>query len=306
VERWEPPVSPESSTKPSPRLSMSHIRGQDAVPESIEMAVARIAIAFYFFLPSSGRVPSLWISVLGPVLVVVLVGMGALQNRWGSSLTRTSWLFDGLTLGILTPILIVNAFSATGDGPLSSSERSVYLSTILGATLVVVGLVLLGSRSSGLRAYSWGILLLPAALSGVAVMSAYDDFKTTTIVLALSAAWFVSVPITIIAHAVSEGVAALLPAATYVLFVIAADILTSSGLSFGGRPAPVSVVQPVFLTVVGVALLAPLLPSPQPRARRRTTANRRPPRRKSRQPQPRARYREDDPYELDDLEDFRT
>jgi hypothetical protein len=285
---------------------LSYIRGQDAVPESIEMVASRIAIAFYFFLPSSGRVPSLWISVLGPVLVVALVGMGTLQSRWGTSLTRTSWLFDGLTLGILTPILIVNAFSVTGDGPLSGSERSVYLSTILGATLVVVALVLLGSRLSGLRAYSWGILLLPAALSCVAVMSAYNDFKTTTIVLALSAAWFVSVPITIVAHAISEGLAAVMPAATYVVFIVAADILTSSGLTFGGRPAPVSVVQPVFIIVVGISLLAPLLPSPQPRARRKVDSKRRATRRSGRRPQPRARYREEDPYELDDLEDFRT
>jgi hypothetical protein len=166
--------------------------------------------------------------------------------------------------------------------------------------------VLLGSRLSGLRAYSWGILLLPAALSCVAVMSAYNDFKTTTIVLALSAAWFVSVPITIVAHAISEGLAAVMPAATYVVFIVAADILTSSGLTFGGRPAPVSVVQPVFIIVVGISLLAPLLPSPQPRARRKVDSKRRATRRSGRRPQPRARYREEDPYELDDLEDFRT
>src|SRR6185312_10654401 len=245
VERWEPPVSAEGSTRPASRLPLARIRGQDSIPESIEMAVARLAIAFYFFLPSSGRMPSLWISVVGPILVVLLIGMGTLQVRWGSSLTRTSWLFDGLTLGVLTPILIVNAFAATGDGPLSSSERSVYLSTVVGATVVVLALVLYGSHLSGLRAYSWGVLLLPAALSGVAVMSAYHDYKTTTIVLALSVAWLVSVPVTIISHSASGGFAAILPAVSYAVFVIVAAIVTGSGLSFGGRPAPVSVVHPV-------------------------------------------------------------
>jgi hypothetical protein len=239
------------------------------------------------------------------------MGMGTLQSRWGSSLTRTSWLFDSLTLGVLTPILIVNAFSATGDGPLSGSERSVYLATVVGATLFVLGLVLYGSRLSGLRAYSWGILLLPAALSGVAVMSAYNDYKTTTIVLALSVAWFISVPVTIISHSVSGGFAAIFPAVTYVLFVVAADILTGSGLNFGGRPAPVSVVHPVLLIVLGIALLAPLLPDPQPLngiplARRSTAGRRRSSRAKGRRPQPRPRYFEDESYELDDLEDFRT
>lgn len=275
------------------------------------MAVSRIAIASYFFLPSSGRVPSLWISAVGPLLVVLLVGMGTLQSRWGSPLTRTSWLFDGLTLGILTPILIVNAFAATGDGPLSSSERSVYLSTVIGATIVVLGLVLYGSRLSGLRAYSWGILLLPSALSGVAVMSAYNDYKTTSIVLALSVAWFISVPVTIVAHAVSDGFAAIFPAVSYVLFVIVASIITGAGLAFGGRPAPVSVVHPVLLFVLGIALLAPLLPEPQPLNGIPLTRRRTPPGRRSRarrrRPQPRPRdYFGDETYELDDLEDFRS
>ena len=309
VERWEPPVSPEPGTKSASRIPLSRIRGQDAIPESIEMAVSRIAIAFYFFLPSSGRVPSLWISAVGPLLVVLLVGMGTLQSRWGSSLSRTSWLFDGLTLGILTPILIVNAFAATGNGPLSSSERSVYLSTIVGATLVVLGLVLYGSRLSGLRAYSWGILLLPAALSAVAVMSAYNDYKTTSIVLALAVVWFISVPVTIIAHSVWGGVAAILPAVSYVLYVIAAYFVTRSGLAFGGRPAPVSVVHPVLLFVFGIALLAPLLPDPQPLGGmpipRRSAARRRS-KPRGRRPQPRPRYHDDETYELDDLEDFRS
>jgi hypothetical protein len=274
------------------------------------MAASRLAIAFYFFLPSSGRVPSLWISAAGPLLVVLLIGMGTLQSRWGSPLTRTSWLFDGLTLGVLTPILIVNAFAATGAGPLSSSERSVYLSTVVGATIVVLVLVLYGSRLSGLRAYSWGILLLPAVLSGVAVMSAYNDYKTTTIVLALSVAWFISVPVTIVAHAVSGGFAAIFPAVSYVLFVITASIVTGSGLSFGGRPAPVSVVHPVLLFVLGIALLAPLLPDPQPLngmpLTRRSKARRGRSRPRRRRPQPRPRYYDEEAYELDDLEDFRS
>jgi hypothetical protein len=272
------------------------------------MAVARLAIAFFFFLPSSDKIPSFWISVAGPILVILLLGMGTLQSRWGSPLSRTSWLFDGLTLGILTPILVINAFAATGDGPISSSERSVYLATVVGATIVLVGLVMYGSRLSGLRAYTWGILLLPCALTGIALLAPYDDYKTTSIVLALSLAWFVSVPVTIIAHSVSGVVAAIFPAISYVIFVIGTIAITGSGLSFGGRPAPVSVVHPVLLIVLGVALLAPLLPEPQPmgRKRRHMQQRRRTAPARSRRPRPRSALIEDEPFELDDLEDFRS
>ena len=272
------------------------------------MAIARLAIAAFFFLASSNQTPSFWISVAGPILVVLLIGMATLQTRWGSPLSRTSWLFDGLTLGILTPILVINAFAATGDGPISSSERSVYLATVVGATVVLVGLVMYGSRLSGLRAYTWGILLVPCALTGIALLAPYNDYKTTSIVLALSLAWFVSVPVTIIAHSISGVVAALLPAASYVIFVIATAAITGSGLSFGGRPAPVSLVHPVLLIVLGVALLAPLLPEPRPigRARRHTPQRRRAAAAPGRRPRPRAMAADDDPYELDDLEDFRS
>ncbi|HVX30064.1 MAG TPA: hypothetical protein VHA53_06250 [Nitrolancea sp.] len=308
MERWEPPASSEASPRSTARSSLTRVRGQDSVPESIEMAIARLAIAAYFFLPSSDQTPSFWISVVGPILVIVLIGMGTLQTRWGSPLSRTSWLFDGLTLGILTPILVINAFAATGDGPISSSERSVYLATVVGATIVLVGLVMYGSRLSGLRAYTWGILLLPCALTGVALLAPYDDYKTTSIVLALSLAWFVTVPVTIIAHSISGVVAAIFPAISYVLFVIAIVAITGSGLTFGGRPAPVSVVHPVLLFVLGVALLAPLLPEPRPLApkRRRTPQRRRTAAARQRRSRPRTASPDDEPFELDDLEDFRS
>ncbi|HEX7102033.1 MAG TPA: hypothetical protein VF201_05260 [Nitrolancea sp.] len=278
------------------------------MPESIEMAFARLAVAFFFFLPSSDQTPSFWISVAGPILVILLIGMATLQTRWGSPLSRTSWLFDGLTLGILTPILVINAFAATGDGPISSSERSVYLATVVGATIVLVGLVMYGARLSGLRAYTWGILLLPCALTGIALLAPYNDYKTTSIVLALSLAWFVSVPVTIIAHSISGVVAAIFPAISYVIFIVATIAITGSGLSFGGRPAPVSVVHPVLLIVLGVALLAPLLPEPRPIGpkRRHTPQRRRTAPARGRRPQQRTAAADDEPFELDDLEDFRS
>jgi hypothetical protein len=93
-----------------------------------------------------------------------------------------------------------------------------------------------------------------------------------------------------------------------VIFIIATIAITGSGLSFGGRPAPVSVVHPVLLIVLGVALLAPLLPEPRPIGpkRRRTPQRRRTAPARSRRPRPRTAALDDKSFELDDLEDFRS
>ncbi len=311
MERWEPPVAPDSPAIEKSRSPLSFFRGQDAVPETVEILVPRIAIAFMLLLPSSGRVPAAWLSVAGPLLVLLLLAGGTLQSSWGSPLSRASWLMDGLILGILSPVLVVNAFSATGSGPLRRAESSVYLQTIVAATIIVIGLILFGSRLRGRQALSWGVLFVPAPLSVIALVSAYSDFKTTSIVLALAIAWFAAAVITSVAQIVSGGFAVVFPAIGYVFYVFLAALITGCGFAFGGRPAPVSVVHPVFIIVIGIALLAPLIPSGEgffgdtfpprkgPRSRRSTRRSR------QRHPQPRSRST-DESVDLDDLEDFRT
>jgi len=311
VERWEPPLAPEPLPSASSRSPLSFFRGQDAVPETVEILIPRIAIAFMLLLPSSGKVPAIWLSVAGPLLVLLLLAGGSLQSRWGSPLSRSAWLMDGLILGILTPILVVNAFAATGSGSLRHAESSVYLQTIVAATIIVIGMILYGSRLRDRQALSWGILFVPAPLSAVALVSAYADFKTTTIVLALAIAWFAAVVVTVIAQVVSGGFAVVFPAIGYVFYVFLAALITGCGFAFGGRPAPVSVVHPVFIVVLGLALLAPLVPSGDgffgdsfpPRRGTRSRTDRR--RGRQRHPQRRSRSA-DDSVDLDDLEDFRT
>ncbi len=311
MERWEPPVAPESPPAAKPRSPLSFIRGQDAVPETVEILIPRIAIAFMLLLPSSGRVPSLWLSVVGPLTVLLLLAGGTLQSNWGSPLSRASWLMDGLILGILTPILVVNAFAATGTGPIRHAESSVYLQTIVAATIVLIGLILYGSRLRGRQALSWGVLFVPAPLSAIALVSAYADFKTTSIVLALAFAWFAAVVVTGTAQVVSGGFAVVFPAISYAVYVFLAALITGCGFAFGGRPAPVSVVHPVFIIVLGIALLAPLIPSGEgffgdsfpPRSGVRSRRSER----RSRQRHPQRRSRSaDESVDLDDLEDFRT
>jgi hypothetical protein len=310
VERWEPPLAPETVVPSKTRTPLSFVRGQDAVPETVEIIIPRLAIAFALMLPSSGKVPTIWLSAAGPLIVLILLGLGTLQSTWGSPLSRAAWLLDGLVLGILTPILVVNAFAATGSGPLQDAESSVYLQTIVAATVVLIGLILYGARLGGREALSWGILFLPAPLTAIALVSAYADYKTTTIVLALSIAWFTSVVVTAIAQVVSGGFAAVFPAISYALYVFVANVLTGCGLAFGGRPAPVSFVHPVFIVVLGLSLLAPLVvraglmigrsrrpPGPGRRRARGKSRERRTPQRRSRSI--------DDSVDLDDLEDFR-
>ncbi len=311
MERWEPPVGPEPATTTKARSALSFVRGQDAVPETVEIILPRLAIAFMLLLPSSGKLPALWLSAAGPLVVLVLLGMGSLQSAWGSPLSRASWLMDGLVLGILTPILVVNAFAATGSGSLRRAESSVYLQTIVAATIVVICLILYGSRLRGKQALSWGILFLPAPLTAVALLSAYGDFKTTSIVLALSIAWFTSVVITVVAQVVAGGFAVIFPALSYVVYVLAATLITHCGLAFGGRPAPISFVHPILILVLGISLLAPLVPSTErffgeslPR-RRPSRGRPRNGRHAQRHPQRRSRSI-DDSVDLDDLEDFRS
>ncbi len=311
MERWEPPVASEPTTTTRTRSPLSFIRGQDAVPETVEILVPRIAIAFMLLLPSSGRVPATWLSISGPSLVLLLLAGGTLQSRLGSPLSRSSWLMDGLILGILTPILVVNAFAATGTGPLRHAESSVYQQTIVAATIVLIGLILYGSRLRGRQALSWGVLFLPAPLTAIALVSAYADFKTTSIVLALAIAWFVAVIVTATAQVVAGGFAVVFPAISYAVYVFLAALITGCGFAFGGRPAPVSVVHPVFIIVLGIALLAPLIPSGEgffgdsfpPRGGTRASRSLR----RSRQRHPQRRSRStDETVDLDDLEDFRT
>ncbi len=311
MERWEPPTSPSPTTPSRTRPSLSFVRGQDAVPETVEIIIPRLGIAFVLLLASSGKVPAIWLSATGPLLVLILLGLGTLQSNWGGTLSRASWLLDGLVLGILTPILVVNAFAATGSGSLKIAESSVYLQTIVAATVVVIGLILFGSRLRGRHALSWGILFLPAALTAIALMSAYADFKTTSIVLALSIAWFVSVVVTSVVQIIAGGFAIVFPAISYATYIFVAALLTGCGLSFGGRPAPISLVHPVFIVVLGFSLLAPVVPSPErffgdslPRRR----SSRRPARRRekiSNRPQ-RGSRSIDDSVDLDDLEEFKT
>ncbi len=311
MERWEPPVAPPETSTAASRPTRTFLHGQDAVPETVEIIAPRLAIFFALVLPSSGKVPAIWLSAAGPLLVVFLLGMGALQSRWGTQLSRAAWVMDGITLGIITPILLVNAFAATGTGPLRHAESSVYLQTIVAATIVLAGLTLLGSRLRGHHAFSWGILLLPSALTTVGLMSAYADYKTTSIVLALSLAWLASIVITVVAQVISGGFAMILPLIGYGLYTLACNLVTGCGLDFGGRPTPVSFVHPVFIVVLGVALLAPLLPTGErdlvgdlPVRRRRGKRSKRP-RKKQRRPQRGARSGRDQ-IELDDLEEFRT
>ena len=270
-----------------------------------------MAIFFTLVLPSSGKVPPLWLSAAGPLLVVLLIGMGTLQSRWGTTLSRAAWVMDGITLGVITPILVVNAFAATGTGPMHHAESSVYLQTIVVATIVLVGLTLYGSRLRSRHAFSWGVLLLPAALTTVGLMSAYADYKTTSIVLALSLAWLAAIIITVVAQVVSGGFAMIFPLIGFGLYTLGCILLTGCGLAFGGRPAPISFVHPVFIVVLGIALLAPLLPAGERdlagnlpgsgRSRRKARRRRNQPRR----PQPGSRSGRDQ-VELADLEEFRT
>ncbi len=311
MERWEPPVAPEPAETPRSRSPLNLIRGQDAVPETVEIIIPRLAIAFMLLLPSSGKLPSIWLSAAGPLMVLVLLGMATLQSNWGSALSRAAWLFDGIVLGILTPILVVNAFAATGSGPLHHAETSVYLQTVVAAMIVLIGLILYGSRLRGRQTYSWGILLLPASLTAVGLLSAYADYKTTSIVLALSLAWFATAGVTIVAQVVSGGFAVVFPALSYLAYVIVAATLTGSGLSFGGRPAPISFVHPVLIVVLGLSLLAPLVPRSEEffgdALPRRSLARRSAPSKRSRRRRPQRPPRTfDDTVELDDLEDFRT
>lgn len=310
MERWEPPVAPEPAPTPKSRAALNFVRGQDAVPETVEIVMPRLAIAFMLLLASSGRLPALWLSAAGPLTVLILLGFGTLQSSWGSSLSRASWLLDGLVLGILTPILVVNAFAATGSGPLRHAESSVYLQTIVAATLVVIGLILYGSRLRGRQALSWGILFLPAPLTVIALVSAYGDYKTTSIVMALSIAWFTSIVVTLVAQVVSGGFAVVFPAISYVIYIFAATLITRCGLTFGGRPAPVSFVHPVMIIVLGISLMAPLVPSPErffgdSLPRRGARRGQRARRRSQRHPQPRSTSI-DDSVDLDDLEEFRS
>lgn len=310
MERWEPPVNPEPAEVKKHRAPLVFSSGQDAVPETVEIIIPRLIIGFMLLLPASGRVPSIWLSGVGPLMVLVLLGFSTLQSTWGSSLSRAAWLMDGLALGLMTPVLVINAFAATGNGPLHHAETSVYLQTIVAATVVLIGLVLYGSRLQNRQALSWGILFLPAALTAVGLLSDYADFKTTTIVLALAIVWLFADVVTAISQMVSGGFAVILPAISYGAYVFVVALKTGSGLSFGGRPAPVSFVHPIFILVLGVSLLAPLVPSVNrlvddvaaPSKRIRGAPRRR---RRNSNPQ-RGSRSTNDSVDHDDLEDFRT
>lgn len=306
MQRWEPPVASEPVTPARTRSPLGLIRGQDAIPEAAEIIIPRLAIGFALILPSSGRVPVIWLSLAGPLLVVALLGMGTMQSRWGTRLSQTAWVMDGISLGILTPILLVNAFAATGSGPLHRAETSVYLQTVIAAAIVLLGMTLYGSRLPRRQASSWGILLLPASLTAVALLSAFADYKTTSIVLALSISWFVAAAVSTVSQVASGGLAIVLPAVSYAVYVFVSAFVTGSGLSFGGRPAPISFVHPVLIVVLGLSLLATLVQGGRrsrgdvrPRTRRAggNRTGKRPPRREA---------RSSPAIDLDDLDDFRT
>lgn len=245
MDRWEPPSRPTTTGRrprpgPPPRAQRD-----DRLPEAINLAAGRIVIGFLFAIAGTGRPPTAWLLVGLPVICAALLLGAFVFRRWGFPLSRGIWAVDAVTVGAVTPLLVIATFAGAGSGAMLASERSIYVQTALAAIVAVGALTLYAWFRVESRHYA--AALLPAALTPPSLALVYADFRTLSVAGSLTFVWLVAAIMTLTVHLINPRYASVLPLSAYVLYLVLALLLEPELTTLGGRPAPVLSMHPLLI-----------------------------------------------------------
>ncbi|HET7034160.1 MAG TPA: hypothetical protein VFI42_00615 [Thermomicrobiaceae bacterium] len=250
AERWEPPAATAHGAARARRR-----RTQTNWGAALELVSGRLLAALIFLIGGLSRAPALWLPLAGCALVAGLILAGCRYHGRAGAAAQVIWLADAATLGVLLPLLLFNAFAATGAAPLRASEEAVYLETAAGVLLVLAGLFLAVSWRAGADRLLTAVALVPAALLVPGLAEAHRDLRDATVAAMLALAWLLAALISLAARWLGGQPGRLLPLAGYLGFTFILLIGDPGFVTFGGQGAPVGLVEPLLLLLCGLGLL---------------------------------------------------
>lgn len=272
MERWEPPAPPADPARAEVSIGQPASDRRELWAMAFSSAAGRAGFALLCLVPRLVAVPSSAL-VGGGVLLVLGIAAVVLRALRGRPPWLVTWLADLVGLGLVTPLLVMNAFVAADALPLLPAERSAYLQTAVGALVVFV--LLAGGAWWLSRDAAWlaGLAMLPAALQIPALLGTLDDFRDATVLTALGAAYAVAALATVAGWFLPRVARGWLPAAVFGAYVGVLILLTPGLRTVSERSAPTTTVQPLLLLVAAGALvaigMASMLRGHGPRGRRR-------------------------------------
>lgn len=256
MERWEPPVGMDRRAARRERREKQKANRRLALPEALELSAGRIVVAFAFMVPFTLPVPENALLVFGPLLVLALGFLAFLVKKWGAAISRQIWASDVVSLGLVVPVMVINAFAGGGNDALRPDESTTYVQTFSLLVILLGALFVYAIRLAPPRSGLWGIVLLPAALSIVSISTAYGDFRENTVAGVVAIAWLVAAIGTILTRLTFSGVALYLPFITLMAFIVVSRFVWPELFSLGGRPSPVSALHPLLFFLAALSLLA--------------------------------------------------
>lgn len=271
AERWEPPVAAAREPGRARRRG-----GPTDWGVALELLGGRLLAALVFLVGGLSRAPAFWLPLAGCALVVGLILMGCFYHGRAGAAAQLVWLADAVTLGVILPLLLFNAFAATGAAPLQASEAAVYLETAAAALLLLAGLFLAVSWRAGADRLLAGVALLPAALLAPGLAEAHRDLRDATVAGMLALAWLLAALVSLAARWLGHRPGRLLPSLAYLGFILVLLVSDASFATFGSQGAPVGLVEPLLLLLCGLGLLAVALGGQRRTRPRRTRRGGRP------------------------------
>lgn len=268
MERWEPP-SGTAKERERPRRPPQPVRDRRDVWAQVLAAVAgRAGVAILLMAPRFAAIPSLALDALTLGVLVALLAVSVLA--WRSGLPRWSavWIVDTVSLGVLTPLLVMNGFVAAETNPLLPAERSAYLQTVFGVIAALVITAWVARRFAVLLPGMAGILILPGALQLPSLVAVLNDYRDMAVLSAIAGTYAVGAVVVLGGWFLPVAIHRWLAAAVWVGFAVVLSV-TKPGLSaLNARHDPITFWHPLLLGLALACLLLVSLPPLPPRAGR--------------------------------------
>lgn len=254
MERWEPVSRGDERTAQAEQRRQPPQDRRDAWANACAASLGRAGIGVVFLAATLKPLPATALAGLAAALIAGLLVVCV--YAWRSGLPRWGlvWINDLVSLGLLTPFLVLNGFVASEQSSLLAAERSAYGETALLAGAALLLLLLLCGWARRFLPGLTGVLYLPGALQVVALVAAFDDYRDGTVLEAVGIVYLIAAAATCAGWMWSEGRRVWLAPLAWALFFLGLMLVTPGVRPLGSRQGSILVGQTLLIGLSGAAV----------------------------------------------------